>query len=80
MARAKADGSRKLSYKETRELAELPGRIAALEAEQATLNQRLEDPQLYQDNPLAAPRLVTRLAEIDDELLRLLERWEALEG
>ncbi len=78
-ARLKADGSRKLSYKESRELAELPERIAALEEEQKMINQRLEDPALYQAQAQEAQGLARRLNEIDDELMQLLERWEALE-
>ena len=76
----KADGSRKLSYKEARELAELPERIAALEEEQKTISQRLEDPALYQAQPQEAQALSVRLTAIDDELMLLLERWEALES
>ncbi|MEI7430614.1 MAG: ATP-binding cassette domain-containing protein, partial [Betaproteobacteria bacterium] len=79
-AKSKLDGSRKLSYKESRELAELPERIAALEQEQATINQRMEDPAFYQTQSHEAPGLAQRLSAIDDELLILLERWEALEG
>ena len=78
--KVRADGKRKLSYKETRELEELPGRIAALEDEQKTITQRLEDPTLYQSQPLEAQQLSTRLNEIDEELMVLLERWEALEA
>ena len=78
-SKVKADGSRKLSYKESRELAELPGKIAALELEQKTIAQRLEDPALYQEDPQAIQTLSERLAAIDDELMHLLERWEALE-
>jgi len=78
--RAKADGSRKLSYKESRELADLPQQIAALEAEQKTISQKLADPAFYQSQTADAQGLSVRLAAIDDELLLLLERWEALEG
>ena len=78
--KAKADGSRKLSYKETRELAELPARISALEDEQKAIALRLEDPVLYQSDPQEANALSSRLTEIDDELMLLLERWEALES
>ncbi len=79
-SRLKADGSRKLSYKEKRELAELPGQIAALEAEQKAIDLRLQDPALYQAEPQEVQRLALRLPEIDVELMRLLERWETLEG
>jgi len=70
----------KLSYKENKELEALPDRIAALEAEQAGLSQRLEDPALYQRDPQEAQRCSARLGEIDEELLLLLERWEELEA
>ena len=73
------DGSAANSELE-RELAALPERIAALEAEQKTLVARLADPALYQSESQDAPRFSKRLTEIDDELLTLLERWEALEG
>ena len=79
-AKVRSDGKRKLSYKETRELEELPGRIAALETEQTQITLRLEDPSLYQAQPLEAQQLSTRLGEIDDELMVLLERWAALEA
>ena len=79
-AKVRADGKRKLSYKESRELEELPGRIAALEEEQKTIAQRLADPALYQSQALEAQALSLRLSEIDDELIMLLERWEALES
>ena len=69
---------RKLSYKEQRELDALPGRIEALEAEQAALAARLADPALYVNELPAVPALQARHAGIDTELLQALERWEAL--
>ena len=42
-----AQPKRKLSYKEQRELDELPKRIEALETEQAELNKQLADPDIY---------------------------------
>ncbi|MFC5302586.1 ATP-binding cassette domain-containing protein [Azospira restricta] len=70
----------KLSYKDQRELDALPAKIAALEEEQKSLTAKLEDPALYASDPQAAQGFATRLSEIDDELLALLERWEALEA
>jgi ATP-binding cassette subfamily F protein uup len=70
----------KLSYKDQRELEALPGHIAGLEAEQKALNAQLEDGTLYATKPHDAAAMAARLAAIDDELLVLLERWEALEA
>ena len=77
-----ATGARatKLSYKEQQELNALPGRIEALETEQAALMEQVNDPATYASDPGAAQSMATRLAEIDEVLLELLERWEALEN
>ena len=76
---AKARGD-KLSWKEQRELEALPARIAALEGEQGDLTRRIGDASIYQSDPQAAQKAAERLAVIDDELMALLERWEALEA
>ncbi|WP_341890568.1 ATP-binding cassette domain-containing protein [Variovorax sp. YR752] len=75
---APAPKARKLSYKEQRELDELPRRIEALEAEQKVLNTLLADPQSYVKDPQRTTAANKRVAEIDDELMAALERWEAL--
>jgi ATP-binding cassette subfamily F protein uup len=73
-----AEPRRKLSYKEQRELDELPGRIEALEAEQAQLHTLLADGSLFaSDNPRAVAA-TARVAEIEDSLMAALERWETL--
>ena len=79
-SRTERPASAKLNWKEQRELEALPERIAALEAEQKTLAQKLEDPLLYQNQPQEAQQLAARLAAIDEELMGHLERWEALEA
>jgi ATP-binding cassette subfamily F protein uup len=77
---APATARRKLSYKEQRELDALPQRIAALEAEQALVNKELDGGQLYATDPARAAQLAARHAEIEDEWMTALERWEALGG
>lgn len=72
--------TRKLSYKEQRELAELPDKIAALEAEQADLQAKASDGAFYQRPRAEVDQVLARLAALDDELLQALERWEALES
>ena len=42
--------------------------------------EKVNDPATYAADPTAAQTMATRLAEIDEELLMLLERWEALES
>ncbi|HJU49508.1 MAG TPA: ABC transporter ATP-binding protein, partial [Pseudogulbenkiania sp.] len=73
-------GRAKLSYNETRELAGLPELIAALEAEQAGLNQKLLDPNCYRDTPREAIAWQQRIEAIDELLLEKLARWEELES
>ena len=70
----------KLSFKEARELAALPARIAALEHEEAAITGQLADPALYKGSHAEAGRLRGRLAETTRELAAALARWETLEA
>ncbi|HMX10943.1 MAG TPA: ATP-binding cassette domain-containing protein [Burkholderiaceae bacterium] len=69
---------RKLSYKEQRELDELPARIDALETEQKALAEAMAGTDLYTRTPERIAEVHARHARIEDELLELLDRWEAL--
>ena len=79
-AAAPAPKQKKLSYKEQRELDELPNIMAALEDEQAVLAGQLSHPDFYKKTPAEAKRLNARVAEIEQELLAALEKWEAIEA
>ena len=70
----------KLSFKEKTELEGLPKILELLEEEQVMLQQTLADVNLYKTNPEKAIQYQTRLAQIDEELLVQLARWEELEG
>ena len=70
--------ARKLSYKEQRELDELPERIEALEAEQKEIGDTLAGTEVYQGDPHHLAALQARYAQIEDELMLALERWELL--
>ncbi len=70
--------TRKLSYKEQRELDALPAQIQSLEEEQKAISARLADGKLYANDPALAAQLAQRSTAIDDELLACLERQEAL--
>ena len=76
---------RKLSYKEQRalealkqELAELPGRIEALEAQQHQLSAAMADPAFYQRDSTEISRDAGRLKDLEDELAKAFARWEEL--
>jgi ATP-binding cassette subfamily F protein uup len=69
---------KKLSFKEQREYDSLPGLIEALEQEQVALNNALADGSLYVSDPQGGAEKAARVAQIDDELLDAMERWEAL--
>lgn len=70
----------KLSYKDQRELDGLPAVIAALEAEQATLEEKLADGTWFMTDSAAATLASTRLTEIEQQILDQLERWTTLEA
>jgi len=68
----------KLSYKEQRELDELPQRIEALETEQAELAALIGGSELYTQGAPRIQEVTTRHAAIEEDLMTLLERWETL--
>ena len=81
-----ASAGRKPSYKEQRaieamqrELAELPQRIEALEAEQLLLTEAMSSPAFYQRDSAEKARVANRLKEIEEELAQAFQRWEELE-
>ena len=74
----KASAKRKLSYKDQRELEALPALIDELESEQKSIHEELADGSLYGREPERAAQLAQRSAQIEEELLAALERWEAL--
>ena len=72
--------SSKRSFKEQKELDEMPNRIEVLEREQEEITAALGAGALFRDNPAHARQLQQRAAEIEAELLQLMARWEELEG
>lgn len=79
-AKGDAPKAKKLSYKEQRELDELPKLIAKLEEEQAAITAKLSDPSLYQNNADEVVKLNIRFEELDAQLLESLEKWEQIEA
>ncbi len=70
--------TRKLSYKEQRELEALPELIASLEAEHKETQAALSDNNLYASDPAKVAQIHKRDTEIEDALMTALERWEEL--
>ena len=77
---APAPKAKRLSSKEQRELDELPALIAALEAEQKSITEKLADPNLYREQPAEVKKLNERYAQLDEQLMASLEKWEAIEA
>ncbi|MDQ7743784.1 ATP-binding cassette domain-containing protein [Hydrogenophaga pseudoflava] len=77
---APALGKRKLSYREQREFDALPAKIQALEDEQAEIDKVLAGGQLFATDAARATQLSARHAEIEEEWMQALERWQALGG
>jgi ATP-binding cassette subfamily F protein uup len=79
-AAASAPKKVKLSYKDQRELEQLPAEIEKLETEQAELSAKLADGSWFVRDANAATAASQRLAEIEEVLLEKLERWDILEN
>jgi ABC transport system ATP-binding/permease protein len=69
----------KLSFKEARELEELPKRIEALEREQSDIAAQLADGTIYRSDAKRAKQLQMRNEEIETEVSAAMARWEELE-
>ena len=70
----------KLTYNENKELTQLPEEISQLEAEQAELQNRLLDPNVYRQQIEQVKQWQQRIDKIDLLLMEKLERWEWLEN
>ena len=70
---------RKLSYKYERELAALPGELAALEAEQRELIERMSAPNYHRVEPQDMRVDSERAAALETLLQEKFDRWELLE-
>lgn len=79
-AEAKQEGkTRKLTYKEQRELELLPGKIESLEEEQAGIQARMGDADFYRQASDEISAAVRRLEAVRQELEACYRRWQELE-
>jgi ATP-binding cassette subfamily F protein uup len=78
--RPPAPKSKRLSYNEQRELAQLPEKIQRLEAEQAQLSALISDPTVFQHSKDEGNRALQRLQVLTAELESAYVRWDTLEN
>ncbi|GLQ92658.1 ATP-binding cassette domain-containing protein [Dyella acidisoli] len=71
---------RKLSYKDARELEQLPARIEQLEVEIAKRAEAMNDPSFYQQDNSSIQKANDALAKAQAELELAYARWAELEG
>ncbi len=76
----KQEYPRKLTFKERKELEELPLRIEYLEKERDDLFGMLSDPEFYQKEESRVPETKARLEELEKEITQTYERWEFLDA
>ncbi len=79
-ARARPAKASRIASWEQRELDEMPEAIAGIEARQQELTAALADGNLYRDAPSEVERINRELAELEEKMSGLFERWEALEA
>ena len=71
---------KKLSFKEQRELEELPRSIAAMDAEQEALQARIASPTFYKESSDEIARALARIDELKDSLHTAYARWDELDS
>lgn len=71
---------KKLSYKEQRELEQLPILIESLDTELAEITEGMADADFYQQDKQSIAETTQRLADIEQALKQAYERWEKLEA
>ena len=74
----KKQGSVKLSFKEQKELDDLPEMMAKKEDRQKEIHHLLSDAKIFQNDPLQSKALAQELTQLEAALAQMLERWEAL--
>lgn len=70
----------KLSYKEQRELEELPAKMEAIEAEMECLQAEVNSADFFSKDPSYTQAQLQKLADAEMALEAAFERWEALEN
>ena len=77
--KASNNDTKKLSFKDQRELDGLPKLIETLDAELEALTENMAAAEFYQQDKDSITQAQDRLAEIEQALAKAYERWEELE-
>ncbi|MEG3158039.1 ABC transporter ATP-binding protein, partial [Lysobacter zhanggongensis] len=75
-----ATPTRKRSFKEQRELEQLPATIESLETRLAAMTAEMNDPGFFQRDSAAITTHNRELAQLQGELDKAYARWSELEG
>ena len=75
-----AEPKRKLSYKDARELEQLPKRIETLEADIAARSEAMNDPEFFRQDNAALTKANEALSKLQAELDTAYARWAELDG
>jgi ATP-binding cassette subfamily F protein uup len=78
-AAGQAATTRRVGFKERRELGELPKKIESLEAERQSAFERMASPEFYAEPGVEIARARERLAALEEEIRAAYERWMELE-
>jgi ABC transport system ATP-binding/permease protein len=78
-ARAARSGSRRLTFREQKELEGMEDTIAGMEAERDLLSQQLADPESYRDEGSDIAAMTRRFRELEVEIEKCYSRWMELE-
>lgn len=76
----KSNNKKKLSYKEQKELDQLPNLIDQLEAEQAALTEKISDPDFYKQGQDKTQVTLDKLKETEKSLEQAYQRWDEMEA
>jgi ABC transport system ATP-binding/permease protein len=74
-----AVSKKRMTFKDKHALETLPGIIAALQAEAAALQTKLDDPHFYQRDRAAFEQVTVALGELQQRIAAAEEQWLALE-
>lgn len=79
-AKASPRKTKKLSYKDDRELAELPATIEQLEAELEQLQEAVNNPDFFKQDADQTAKTLSQLDELESTLSQKYARWDELES